>query len=278
MQRLLGYPNQTCILYHDYHVQKSYLSWSKENGVPRSRSPKPVLLKWPTASGKQPQAFFQRGVIIGALLYFVGHTLADSSVCQPVSTRPVEEDGHMAIMAGIEEDGRNTPWQSEVIFQQSVLIGFVWLPPFLLENPKDTISFLFTFSTTAWLCWLLFFKTLRKGLDFLQPYVDYPLTTDHFARSQNWKMGFLEGEALLGTPPYWYPHTYPAEANGVLCPATTETPSERFNVAWLTPSQVWKTGWGEQSIRINSDFQWFPYVFLCEKKGRSAPLGMIFGP
>lgn len=38
--------------------------------------------------------------------------------------------------AGIEEDGHNTPWQSEVIFQQSVLIvliGFVWLPPFLLR-------------------------------------------------------------------------------------------------------------------------------------------------
>lgn len=68
------------------------------------------------------------------------------------------------------------------------------------ENPKDTI----VFSLPAFFQdFAAFFQDIvPSGLDFLQPYVDHPLTTDHFARSQNWKMGFLEGQSLLGTPPY----------------------------------------------------------------------------
>lgn len=122
----LGCPNQTCILYHDYHVQSHTCHEEKKTVFPRSRSPKLVLLKWPTARGSSPSLFSARCHHWSAAVLRRPHSgrFLSLSTCEHETS------------AGIEEDGHNTPWQSEVIFQQSVLIvliGFVWLPPFLLR-------------------------------------------------------------------------------------------------------------------------------------------------
>lgn len=215
MQRLLGYPNQTCILYHDYHVQ-SHTCHEVKKTVFRE-----VVLQsrfcWSGGQhrGSSPSLFSARCHHWSAAVLRRPHSgrFLSLSTCEHETSGGRWTHGN---------HGRNRGrWTQYTMAIRSDLPTkcvdrFCLASTIPSENPKDTIVFSLPLAPQH--DFAAFFQDIAQR-SWLSPAL-CRLSSYHWSFCQKPKLedGFFGRWGVAGNPPVLVPTTYPAEANGVLCP------------------------------------------------------------